>query len=128
MASANCKYLIKKRYNIEAYPSNILGAGSYGIVYKAFDEEDGNSIVAKSIDGEKHPKIFKDNRQNLLGLKHHNIINILDLYQIDKTFWMMMEFCNHGDLNDFFRKKKSGYPYKSRNHQWNSPGNSVLTP
>ena len=105
MASANYKLLIKKRYNIEVYPRNILGAGSYGIVYKAYDEEDGNSIAAKSIDGEKHPKIFKDNRQNLLGLKHHNIINILDLYQTDKTFWMMMEFCNHGDLNDFFRKK-----------------------
>ena len=105
MASASCKLLIKKRYNIEVYPRNILGTGSYGIVYKAYDEKDGTSIAAKSVDGEKHPKIFKDNRQNLLELDHGNIIKILDLYQIDQTFWMMMEFCNHGDLNNFFRKR-----------------------
>ena len=79
--------LIKGRYSINTNFKNILGKGSYGIVFKAFDKRNMNSIAAKSIDGEKHPKVFKD------------------LYQIEKTFWMMMEFCNHGDLNDFFRKK-----------------------
>ena len=98
--------MIESRYTIDTTPSNILGAGSYGIVYKAYDEEDRNYIAAKSIDGEKHPKVFRDNRQSLLKLNHGNIIKIFDLYQIDKTFWMIMEFCSHGDLNDFFQKKR----------------------
>ena len=105
MASAKSELTIKGRYKIDLFPGNILGKGSYGIVYKAVDVTDRSDIAAKSIDGEKHPKVFKDNRQNLLGLNHGNIIKILELYQIEKTFWMMMEFCNHGDLNDFFRKK-----------------------
>ena len=105
MASAKSELTIKGRYKIDLFPGNILGKGSYGIVYKAVDVTDRSDIAAKSIDGEKHPKVFKDNRQNLLELDHGNIIKILELYQIDKTFWMMMEFCNHGDLNDFFQKK-----------------------
>ena len=105
MASAKSELTIKGRYKIDLFPGNILGKGSYGIVYKAVDVTDRSDIAAKSIDGKKHPKLFKDNRQNLLELDHGNIIKILELYQIDKTFWMMMEFCNYGDLNDFFRKK-----------------------
>ena len=105
MASAKSELTIKGRYKIDIFPGNILGKGSYGIVYKGVDVTDEIDIAAKSIDGEKHPKLFKDNRQNLLELNHINVIKILELYQKEKTFWMMMEFCNHGDLNDFFRKK-----------------------
>ena len=104
--NTNFKNILGKgSYSINTNFKNILGKGSYGIVFKALDKKNMNSIAAKSIDGEKHPKVFKDNRQNLLELDHGNIIKILELYQIEKTFWMMMEFCNHGDLNDFFRKK-----------------------
>ena len=105
MATPMSELLIKGRYSINTNFKNILGKGSYGIVFKALDKKNKNSIAAKSIDGEKHPKVFKDNRQNLLGLNHGNIIKILELYQIEKTFWMMMEFCKHGHLNHFFRKK-----------------------
>ena len=104
MASARSEITIKGRYKIDTFPGNILGKGSYGIVYKAVDVTDRSDIAAKSIDGKKYPKLFKDNRQNLLALDHINVIKILDLYQIGKTFWMMMEFCNHGDLNHFFQK------------------------
>ena len=96
---------IKGRYKIDILPENILGKGSYGIVYKAVDVRDKTDLAAKSINGENHPKLFRDNRQNLFELDHQNLTKILDLYQTDKTFWMIMEFCNHGDLNYFFRKK-----------------------
>ena len=30
---------------------------------------------------------------------------MLDFHQQNETFWMFMEFCGHGDLNDFFYKR-----------------------
>ena len=102
---AKSELTIKERYKIDIFPENILGKGSYGIVYKAVDVRDKTDLAAKSINGEKHPKLFKDNRQQLFELDHQNLTKIMDLYQTEKTFWIIMELCNHGDLNDFFRKK-----------------------
>ena len=73
-------------------------------MYKAFDEKQKTTIAAKSIDGERHPKVFTDNRQHLLQLDHRNVIQIQDLHQANKTFWIIMEYCRFGDLNNFFQK------------------------
>ena len=74
-------------------------------MYKAFDEKQKTTIAAKCIDGEKHPNVFKDNRQHLLELDHRKVIQIQDLHQVNKTFWIIMEYCCFGDLNNFFQKR-----------------------
>ena len=74
-------------------------------MFKAFDEKRKITITAKSIDGERHPRVFMDNRQFLLELDHKNVIRIQDLHQVNKTFWIIMEYCRFGDLNNFFQKR-----------------------
>ena len=106
MASESSRIQIKGRYAINNMNiRNILGRGSYGTVFKAFDEKLKITIAVKSIDGERHPRVFKDNRQHLLELDHKNVIQIQDLHQVNKTFSIIMEYCRLGDLNNFFQKR-----------------------
>ena len=92
-------------YTIDTHLKKILGKGAYGIVYRATDTH-GKEIAAKTIDGKKHPRILMQDVNRLLHLDHQNIVKIFDFNKKDETFWMFMEFCCYGDLNDFFHKTK----------------------
>ena len=61
-------------------------------------------MAAKTIDGKLHPRILTQNLDKLVQLNHQNIVQILDFYKQDETFWIFMEYCCHGDLNAFFNK------------------------
>ncbi len=95
---------IKGRYSIDTKHQNVLGTGAYGIVYKGEDSVSKKTIAAKSVDGKKHPQMFRDNRQALLELNHTNVVKVMDFYQQNTTFWIPMEFCQLGDLDHFFCK------------------------
>ena len=85
----------------------VLGKGSYGVVHPATDSK-GSKVAAKRIDGKdkrKMEKITKD-LNKLMTLDHPNIVKIFDIHQVHTTIWMFMEFCEYGDLNDFFYKQK----------------------
>ena len=92
-------------YTIDPNYDKILGKGAYGIVYRATDSN-LKEIAAKTIDGKKHPGILTQYPDKLLQLNHENIVNIFDFHHQDQKFWLFMEFCCHGDLNDFINKRK----------------------
>ena len=109
MASANVrtKNLELQVGNYSVSLDKVLGKGSYGVVHPATDSK-GNKVAAKRIDGkDKHKmqKITKD-LDKLMTLDHPNIVKIFDIHQVDSTIWMFMEFCEFGDLTDFFNKQK----------------------
>ena len=109
MASANVA-TGKTEMQVEKYTVNsgkVLGKGAYGVVHPATDAK-GNKVAAKHIDGkDKHKmqKITKD-LHKLVTLDHPNIVKVHDIHQVDSTIWMFMEFCEFGDLNDFFKEWK----------------------
>ena len=86
------------------YLSHILGKGAYGTVYKA-DDESGKTAAAKEIDGERHPKVLCQNFDKLLELNHTNIVSISGIHKENNTVWMFLEFCQFGDLNNYFYSK-----------------------
>ena len=98
-SAARLSLLKVKSYSISQ--TEILGQGAFGIVYKGSDVK-GNTIAAKRIDGDKHPRILTQNLERFLALDHQNVMKILDVEKNDKVVWMMMPFCEHGDLNHFY--------------------------
>ena len=85
-------------------PKGVLGQGAYGVVYRAVDSK-GNNVAAKRIDlGRKHalPNINKDVKK-LKELNNPNIVKVYTIHREQDVVWIIMELCEHGDLNNFYR-------------------------
>ena len=100
-----------KNFTICTEYSNILGKGAYGIVYRARDSNN-QTVAAKTIDGKLHPRCRTQDFGILLKLNHENIVRMLAADEQNETVWMFMEFCAHGDLNNFFAKRKLNLAHK----------------
>ena len=93
--------LLVKGFTIKL--KEFIGQGAYGVVYRAVDLT-GKAVAVTRIDlGGKHslPNIIEDVKK-LKQLNHPNIVKVHDIHQDEKTIWMFMELCEHGDLNKFY--------------------------
>ena len=95
------------RIRVKVYSVNLvetLGKGSFGTVHPATDA-DKMKVAAKRTDGRNQMKMQKITRdlEKLHQLSHSNIAKVLDVYQEETLIWVMMEFCNMGDLNSHFQ-------------------------
>ena len=89
-----------KSYSIDQ--RDVLGQGAFGIVYKGKDAKK-NTIAVKRIDGNLHSRILTQNLNRFLQLNHQNVMKILDVERYENIVWMMMPFCELGDLNYFYK-------------------------
>ena len=102
-----------------------LGKGGFGSVYKIQNKKNGNVFALKQI-VVKNPdivKIFQKEIQNMILLRNEkNIVKIFDVYRQDNfvgnfkkkiysekdnavCFYIIMEFCENGDLCEHILKK-----------------------
>ena len=89
---------------------NELGRGSFGTVYKGYGEN--NSVVAlkKICTGTKKNREnarrealkFQYMKDHLLQTNDH-VTRIYDVKYLQHAVWIIMEFCDLGDLNQFFK-------------------------
>ena len=98
------KHNISKVKSFSINQAEVLGTGAFGVVYKGRDAKK-NAIAAKRIDGNLHPRILSQDVQRFLQLDHWNVTKILDVQKNGNIVWMMMPFCELGDLNNFFRQE-----------------------
>ena len=86
-----------KSYSIDQ--RDILGQGAFGVVFKGNNSKK-NTIAAKQIDGNDHPRILSLDFNRFLQLDHLNVIKILDMEKNKNIVCMMMPFCELGDLKN----------------------------
>ena len=99
---AKGNFLKVKSYSINQ--AEVLGKGAFGIVYKGIDIKK-NTIAAKQIDVKEHPRILTQDLDKFLYLDHPNVMKILDVEKTENNLWMMVKFCEFGDLNKFYRTR-----------------------
>ena len=93
---------------------DILGNGSYGIVYQAVHSDSNLPVVAKQITFKIQQKRHHTAEKELMAFHqlphdHQNIIKILNIHKDNnKNLWIIMERCVYGDLMGYFNK----YPEK----------------
>lgn len=88
---------------------DFLGKGSYSQVFKCKDERNQDILAIKII--EKRLMQSKMNAELILGeieimkeLNHPNLVRMLDVYQTSNNFYLILEYCPQGDLEQMIRK------------------------
>ena len=95
-----------------------LGKGAFGEVYLTTKRGSDQKYATKMIDREsieksEAMKYLKNEIIILQNLKHPNIVKFEDIKKTKKHFYIVMEFCNGGELSEALEKyqQKNGKPF-----------------
>jgi len=87
-----------------------IGAGQFGEVYKGFNKLNGQDIAVKVVKRDLLKGKFLELLENEIKvLKSCNNPNIIKLYDMKKTannFYLILEYCNEGDMGEYLKQKK----------------------
>ncbi|XP_050397768.2 serine/threonine-protein kinase pdik1l-B [Patella vulgata] len=84
-----------------------LGAGAFGEVYKG--RKNGNTYAIKKIPigfREERAKIEKE-VTSLKHLQDENVVRFIDSFDANDSVFIVLEFCNGGDLNSYILRNRS---------------------
>lgn len=88
-----------------------LGAGQFGEVLKGYDRTNNNDIAVKVIKREnlkgKFVELLENEIKVLKGCDNVNIIKLYDLKKTPNNFYLVLEYCNEGDLQAYLKRKKT---------------------
>eukprot|EP01017_Pseudomicrothorax_dubius_P040621 TRINITY_DN6381_c0_g1_i3.p1 TRINITY_DN6381_c0_g1~~TRINITY_DN6381_c0_g1_i3.p1 ORF type:complete len:337 (-),score=62.55 TRINITY_DN6381_c0_g1_i3:18-1028(-) len=88
-----------------------IGSGQFGEVFKGYDKTTNRDVAVKVVKRELIRGKFMDLLENEIKvLRTCNNINIIKLYDLKKTqnnFYLVLEYCNEGDLSDYLKAKKN---------------------
>tara|TARA_B110000208_G_scaffold66268_1_gene86012 strand:- start:2021 stop:3115 length:1095 start_codon:yes stop_codon:yes gene_type:complete len=134
--------LIMNKYIIY---NKIIGNGAFSIIYLGEIYLTRKKIAIKCVKLNKiNSKIVNREINIMKKLDHINIIKLIDSFKIDNKVYIILEYCNFGDLYNIIQKKKfnekkyqdifrqimSGIRYlqsKNINHRDLKPHNILLT-
>ncbi|KAL4464135.1 hypothetical protein ABPG74_006072 [Tetrahymena malaccensis] len=103
---------LSKSLNNRYYIDVKLGEGSYGRVYKAFDQRTKEVVAIKQYQIKtfiKQPKIQELVNQEiklLKTIKSKHVIRYIDDFSNSDSLFLVLEYCNQGDLGTLQAKKK----------------------
>ena len=86
----------------------ILGKGAFGVVYLGMDLSKNRYVALKKIprylinDPDKY-EMFSNEILVSSGVKHENLVNIIDLADINNEKYIAYEYCNGGDLGRYLK-------------------------
>ncbi|EGR33642.1 protein kinase domain protein, partial [Ichthyophthirius multifiliis] len=92
--------------------NDIIGTGSYSKVYKGKNLQTSQQVAIKSI---RKNQILNDiqSSKNLIReiqiqkeLKSENIVNLIDFAITKNNYYIILEYCNKGNLQDFIKQSQ----------------------
>ena len=107
-------YCIKKvgKYIYKDTKEEILGKGSFGIVFKCYNTESGkifaNKIIRYHHSNDEIIKQIKNEAKIMKPISSHpNIVRLYETLKSTNNFYLIMEYCNGGNLEILL--KREGY-------------------
>lgn len=108
-------FVLQKRYEVVSH----LGQGGMGTVYMARDMRLANRYcVVKKLrddffreeDKQKALEFFKREADVLSPLKHQNIVSILDTFEEDENYYLVMEYVEGENLHQMLNQRGEPFP------------------
>ena len=96
-----------EHYEVNCIDENELGKGGFGVVWKGSDIYTKKPVAVKQL-SKKIEGISEFIERELLFLrecKHGNIIKLFEKVEDDKSHFIIMEYCNKGDLDEFMKDR-----------------------
>ena len=79
-----------------------LGRGAFGTVYKGY-ESNNIAFAMKRIITNRHDAVSAAvNFHYMKSVNHTHLVTVHDVKKFRDTFWVVMEYCDLGDLDSFF--------------------------
>ena len=88
--------------------ANIIGNGTYGIVYKMKKGDKEYAIKCinlKNLDKKDFEDIKKE-ANILTKINHENIVKYYKSFEKDDSYYIIMEYCKYSDIKNFIEKKE----------------------
>ncbi len=114
-APRDVHFVLQKRYEVVSH----LGQGGMGTVYMARDMRLANrNCVVKKLrddffreeDKQKALEFFKREADVLSPLKHPNIVSILDSFEEDENYYLVMEYVEGDNLHQMLNQRGEPFP------------------
>ena len=94
----------------EGSRSNWLGNGGYGSVFIGKDTRTNHEVAVKIVERSDKTKKYIDREFSLLHeCKHNNIIEVFHMQLINTKFYIVMEYCRAGNLNQYVETNSITY-------------------
>jgi serine/threonine protein kinase len=91
-----------ERYHLE----KVVGKGTYGKVYAATDLKTQKKVAVKIIKDQYVEAVEKSLGDGSLQLAHKNVVAVMGSFQTKATLYLVMEYCEGGDLFDLAEAHK----------------------
>ena len=87
-----------------------IGSGQFGEVFKGYNKTTNVDIAIKSVKREllkgKFHELLENEIKVLRSCNNENIIKLYDLKKTQNNIYLILEYCNEGDLNNFLKSRK----------------------
>ena len=87
-----------------------IGAGQFGEVYKGFNKNNGQDVAVKVVRRDilkgKFLELLENEIKVLKSCDNNNIIKLYDMKKTANNFYLIIEYCNEGDMGDYLKQKK----------------------
>ena len=85
-----------------------IGEGAYSNVYRGYHQDSSKIFAIKEINISIHQKNierFKEEVKLMKNLNHDNIVKLYDTIENEDYMYLILEYCEHGDLKKFLNKR-----------------------
>ena len=84
--------------------TNILGSGSFGIVYSAYDTVSKSKFALKQLKKsqinktERNQRLFQDEVDITSTIRHRNVVHLHEVYETPNHLYLVYDLCEKGTL------------------------------
>lgn len=86
-----------------------VGSGSFSTIYKGYRTSDHHVVAIKKVHRVVNKQYFRNEVELMKTLSHPNIVRFYDVLQNNNHVYMIMEYCNGGDLSRYIQKQTNKY-------------------